>query len=301
MPNSQKKTEVVKSTETKETKPKICGVVRPISSIDGCSEAHWDEVHNIIERAAHAAGFSSKLVSDAAESGLIHNHIVKNLYNNEIVVCVLSGKNTNVMFELGMRLAFNKPTVIIVDDKTEYSFDTSVIEHIVYPRGLYFHAIEKFIDLLTKKIKDTYNASLQKDYISFLDTFGNIPTPEIKNQHLTSEQLLRNDIQQIKTLIRNLINAKLYSSPSFENLTSSLPALAAKHLTRKGEIDNGYIAEKIQEFCYKHILHAKDISKIQAAEYEELIDFLYNDPLIQISTTDKDSLRFRIPYVIDKM
>jgi hypothetical protein len=34
------------------------------------------------------------------------------------------------MFELGMRLAFDKPTVIIKDDKTDYMFDTGIIEHV---------------------------------------------------------------------------------------------------------------------------------------------------------------------------
>ena len=58
---------------------------------------------------------------------MIHKTIVQNLYLNPIVVCDVSGKNANVMFELGLRLAFDKPTIIIKDDKTDYSFDTSVV------------------------------------------------------------------------------------------------------------------------------------------------------------------------------
>jgi hypothetical protein len=34
-------------------------------------------------------------------------------------LCDVSGKNANVMFELGLRLAFDNPTIIIKDDKTE--------------------------------------------------------------------------------------------------------------------------------------------------------------------------------------
>jgi hypothetical protein len=54
----------------------------------------------------------------------------------------VSGKNPNVMFELGIRLAFDKATIIIKDDKTDYSFDTSVIQHIPYPRDLRHNQIE---------------------------------------------------------------------------------------------------------------------------------------------------------------
>ncbi len=53
-----------------------------------------------------------------------------------IVVCDISARNANVMFELGMRLAFDKPTVIIKDERTPYSFDISSIEHLDYPSDL---------------------------------------------------------------------------------------------------------------------------------------------------------------------
>jgi hypothetical protein len=38
---------------------------------------------------------------------------------------MLALKNPNVMFELGMRLAFDKPAIIIKDNRTNYSFDTA--------------------------------------------------------------------------------------------------------------------------------------------------------------------------------
>jgi hypothetical protein len=53
-------------------------------------------------------------------------------------------QNSNLMLELGMRLAFDKPAVIVKDDKTDYSFDTSSIEHLAYPRDLRFSKIKSF-------------------------------------------------------------------------------------------------------------------------------------------------------------
>src|SRR5690606_23299218 len=91
--------------------------------------------------------------------GLIHDRIVSNLYSNEIVVCDVSSKNPNVMFELGLRLAFDKPTIIIKDELTGFSFDTGVIEHLQYPSSLRFSQIVEFKDALIKKINATYEKS----------------------------------------------------------------------------------------------------------------------------------------------
>ena len=110
----------------------------PISSIDGCNEQRWSDVKDILTESVETAGFKANLVSYADDVGIIQKRIIQNLYENPIVVCDVSGKNPNVMFELGMRLAFDKPTIIIKDDKTSYSFDTSPIEHLEYPRDLRF-------------------------------------------------------------------------------------------------------------------------------------------------------------------
>ena len=69
------------------------------------------------------AGYEAELVSDAEDIGIIQTRIVQNLYDKDIIVCDVSCKNANVMFELGMRLAFDKPTIIVMDNMTKYSFD----------------------------------------------------------------------------------------------------------------------------------------------------------------------------------
>jgi len=139
-----------------------CGLVMPISAIDGCTAEHWAEVKAIIAQAVDAIAdprFHVKIVSEADDVGVIQKRIVQSLYNADIIVCDVSGKNPNVMFELGMRLAFDKPTVIVKDDKTDYSFDTAPIEHVSYPRDLRFSKIVAFKELLAAKVLGTYQAS----------------------------------------------------------------------------------------------------------------------------------------------
>lgn len=171
MPNSQNRTETADTPCVEEENSKICGIVRPISEIDGCSESHWFEVHDIIAEAAEKAGFKPQLVSESNGSGLIHHTIVQNLFHNEIVVCDVSAKNPNVMLELGMRLAFNKPTIIIIDDRTDYSFDIGGIEHLKYFRRLGHKESNAFIEKLASKIAATYLSAVKGKEKSFLDAF----------------------------------------------------------------------------------------------------------------------------------
>lgn len=166
--------------ETKEEDPPkpICGIVMPISAINGCSEAHWLDVRQVITESVTNAGFCPRLVSDADDVGVIQKRIVQNLTDDPIVVCDVSGRNPNVMFELGMRLTFDKPTVIIKDDLTNYAFDTSPMEHLGYPRDLRYSKILNFKILLTDKLRATFQKSKDDPHYSqFLDHFGKFTVP----------------------------------------------------------------------------------------------------------------------------
>lgn len=131
------------------------GVVMPISPTEGYPPEHWPEVETILKTVATESGFDPNLVSNANDVGIIQKRIIENLYFNDIVICDVSSKNPNVMFELGIRLAFDKPTIIIKDDQTDYSFDTAPIEHLTYPKDLNYSKILKFQIALKGKLLGT--------------------------------------------------------------------------------------------------------------------------------------------------
>ena len=188
---------------TNPNKP-ICGIIMPISSIDNCSENHWKEVKGIITDAIEKAGFEAKLVSEANDSGIIQKRIVQNLYNNDIVVCDVSCKNPNVMFELGMRLAFDKPTIIVMDNMTKYSFDTAPIEHLGYPRDLSYYQIIEFKETLTKKIKGTVDAAQAPGYTTFLKNFGEFHVASIENKEGSINDVLISRLDDITKQISDI-------------------------------------------------------------------------------------------------
>lgn len=183
------------------TKP-ICGIIMPISSIDGCSEIHWAEVMEILTESIEDAGFGANIVSNSDESGIIHKRIIQNLYDNPIVVCDVSGKNPNVMFELGMRLAFDKPTIIIKDDQTNYSFDTSPIEHLSYPRDLRFSKIVEFKQRLSDKITSTYKMSQDdRSYTTFLKHFGEFTVAKLDKKEVPGQEYIIEEIRSLRRAI----------------------------------------------------------------------------------------------------
>jgi hypothetical protein len=148
---------------------KTCGLVMPISPLDGMPAEHWSDIRLILEQVAIECGFETRLVSAANVSGLLPARIVTNLYQNDIVICDVSGRNPNVMFELGLRLAFDKPTIIIKDDATEYTFDIQSIGHIDYPRSLRINKMEVFKEELRKSINETYQKKIDDPaYSTFL-------------------------------------------------------------------------------------------------------------------------------------
>lgn len=187
-----------KTTKTEdeivEDKPlKKCGIIMPIAKHPDYQAGHWKDVLDILIEAISETEFEPRLVSDDVAVGLIHDRIVTNIYNDEIVVCDVSSKNPNVMFELGLRLAFDKPTIIVKDEKTGYSFDTGVIEHIPYPSSLRFSYIVDFKDELIKRINATYAKSQgEKNYSPFLKSFGKtiIPTSLEKNEIPESKYII---------------------------------------------------------------------------------------------------------------
>lgn len=187
---------------TKKDEPPICGIVRPIASSAGYTEQHWIDVHGIIEESVRKSQYIPRLVSESVASGVIISSIVQNLYNDPIVICDVSSRNPNVMFELGMRIAFQKPVIIIADDDTPFSFDISPIKHLVYPRTLRFQVIKIFQEKLSNAIRATVDEAQKPGYVGYLQQFGNLKITNIDNLEITQEEV----IEKILTGMRDLKN-----------------------------------------------------------------------------------------------
>jgi hypothetical protein len=194
--------------EAKELQTIKCGIIMPIAQIDGLMPDHWLEIKDIFVEAASSIPnyeFITTIVSEAEDSGIIQKRIIQNLYSSDIVICDVSAKNPNVMFELGMRLAFDKATIIVKDNQTDYSFDTGVIEHLEYPRDLRFSKIVEFKKNLSKKLVATLEASkTNTEYSTFLKSFGEFNVVKLNEKEVTPDTAILESIQDLTREVNQL-------------------------------------------------------------------------------------------------
>lgn len=202
-----------------ETLP-YCGIIMPIAAMGNYEKSHWDRVRTILDEAIEQADYTPRLVSESEDIGVIHARIVQNLYDDPIVVCDVSGKNANVMFELGLRLAFDKPTIVIKDDQTDYSFDTSPIEHINYRADLRFDDVRDFKKKIVAAIKGSIARKTEDDsYSPFLGHFGKFKLAGLETKTVSSEQFIIEQMQGIQKEIARLSNRIVELGDSGSNLS----------------------------------------------------------------------------------
>lgn len=89
------------------------------------SKAHLDDVYTILKEAVQE--FRPGIVVDRMEQpyGNLVAAIIERLSSADVVIAVLSGKNPNVFYELGVRHSLRLNTIMLVEHWDEYPFDLS--------------------------------------------------------------------------------------------------------------------------------------------------------------------------------
>lgn len=138
----------------------VCFVIMPISDVDGYEGGHFRRVYDhLIVPACREAGFEPLLASDVKEANMIVIDVLQRLYTAEMVLCDLSSRNPNVLFELGFRQAFSKPVTLIKDLRTERIFDISGLRDIPYDESLRIDVAHATIAEIADRMKATCEAA----------------------------------------------------------------------------------------------------------------------------------------------
>ena len=149
------------SDETKnESKQKTCFVIMPIADMDGYETGHFSRVYShLIKPACEKAGYLPVRADDVGSSNYIIIDILHKILDSDLVLCDLSGRNPNVLYELGIRQAFNLPTVLIKDIKTNKIFDIQGLRYTEYNQTLRVDEVVRDIALLQKSLSETAMAN----------------------------------------------------------------------------------------------------------------------------------------------
>jgi hypothetical protein len=173
---------------TKDTdapqRPK-CFVIMPISDVPNYESGHFGGVYeHLLKPAINNAGYTAVRSDDANKTDYIVVAIIQKILESEMILCDLSARNPNVMYELGIRHAFNKPVTLVRDKITDKVFDIQGLRYQEYDHSLRVDSVEKDIEKISKAIKET--AAATADDINSVIQLAGLKPAETPVNHTVS-------------------------------------------------------------------------------------------------------------------
>jgi hypothetical protein len=191
-----------KKAAPKEKRP-TCFVIMPLRSIEGRDPNHFGHVYKyLFEPACERAGFHGISPAHESETHLIHEKIIRRLTDSDIVLCDISTHNPNVLFELGMRQAFDKPVTIVRERGTEGIFDISGLLYTDYGRSLSPWELEQDVPKIANALEKTWSAAKEgqtTNSLMGLLKLSRAPVPEFEEAKTSPAfQVLLREMQDIR-------------------------------------------------------------------------------------------------------
>lgn len=219
-------------TSKKDTKE--CFTIMPISDPEGYGSGHFRHVYNnIISPACELAGYNAIRADEVKETNLIHLDILKKLIDTPIAVCDLSNRNPNVLFELGIRQAFDKPVVLIQEKGTPKIFDISPLRILDYSKDMKYHEVLQSQKMLSETINATIEANTDgsnvNSIVKLLALNNSATIPELENgkdkfamEYVQAELKDLRKILEISMINRDKLASKSITAIEYERLSKEL-------------------------------------------------------------------------------
>lgn len=191
-----------------------CFVMMPISDQGDYPKGHFTKIYEqILKPAIEDAGYEAYRVDENSSSVLITDKIFKAIQECPMALCDLSNQNPNVLYELGLRQAYDKSVVLVQDEKTDKIFDVSGISTVFYESNRIYENVLEARRNITKAIMET-SEGRHKSIVKIMQAqAAEIPTEKMTKEEKIEIMLsgLIDDIRDLKeeskirSLGRNLI------------------------------------------------------------------------------------------------
>ncbi len=189
---------------------KSCFIIMPIADHPDYPQGHFNRVYeHLIKPACEAAGYRALRADDTKASHMIMFDILNKLVDCDMAICDLSSKNANVFYELGLRQAFNKKTILITDGRDKAPFDISGFRYVPYTPDLRVDTVKTEISLIAEMLLETEMAS-EDDVNSVVKL--------LKMKPATVEKV---DLSETETILFNIVNK---FQDQIDNLAKQLPS-----------------------------------------------------------------------------
>lgn len=230
--------------EALEPKQKTCFAIMPIADHPDYTPGHFTRVYNhLIKPACERAGYKVIRADDAKASHMIMFDILKNIVECDMAICDLSSKNANVFYELGLRQAFNKKTILITDGMTNTPFDITGFRYVKYSESLRVDTVMSDVAEISAMLEETEMAS-EDDINSIVNLLkiqpAHINKVQLNEQESVVYELIKNLDAKVSALSQNqrntVINSSYYTSTANEHSKDqttlsgkSFEEIASKH------------------------------------------------------------------------
>jgi len=191
-----------------------CFVIMPIADQDGYSKGHFQRVYaDLIIPACTKAGFKAIRADDVKESNFIHLDILQKLLDCPMAVCDLSSSNPNVLFELALRQAFDKPVALIQELGTKQIFDIAPLRYTEYRKERVYHEVLEDQAKISTSIKDTAEAFRTGKGINSivkllaLSQPAKLPDSTQENQQADIQRILLAEVGQLRAEFKSAVRS----------------------------------------------------------------------------------------------
>ena len=169
---------MAKGTKAIEQVNNDCFVIMPIADPEGYEKGHFKKVYeDILKVACDKAGFNPFRADQVKQTNLIHLDILQKLIDSPMAICDLSNRNPNVLFELGLRQAFDKPTVLVQEVGTPKIFDISPLRYTEYRKELKYREVLEDQNYIAEAILATKEATDKGEGINSIVSLLSLSSP----------------------------------------------------------------------------------------------------------------------------
>jgi len=200
----------------------------PITDSDPYKKGHFGRVYeHLIKPACVLAGFDPIRADEILNTNYIAIDIIRKLLNSEMAICDLSSRNPNVLYELGIRQAFDLPVTLIKDSITARVFDISGFRDIEYDENMRIDNVERDVEILAETIKNTYE-SKGKEVNSLVSLLGIKPANVLENVQISKDtEVILNYLSALNKKVNDLED-NFTKKPSSSNSETTPPKVYVK-------------------------------------------------------------------------
>lgn len=278
-------------TNDNDTKNNRCFVIMPFSSPQGYEDGHFERIYEqIIKPAVEEAGFQPERVDENVLSTDIVTKIFQGLTECDMAICDLSSRNPNVLYELGIRQAYNMPVLLIKDEKTDDIFDVGGLTTIPYSSTrLYENVVEAREKISEALIKHAENKESVINIIKGrLKNFKESEKPSVEMNSDDRILSLLYSIMEDVDLIKSRTN---YNFKSSERITKSEIKIVRTELMKiYDELNNKLLnCEKVESEIY---LKTVEKYMVQCKRYLDFTSLDIAKNLVEIKNFIESAVKF---------